>query len=85
MKLTQGQADDQKRKLRADIEKAIGEYGNYSTEDVDTMMEILDEIGLKTTKAFTVVERSTLEEKKMPPVVAGILMEKFGKKKIDWR
>ncbi|KAL1478036.1 hypothetical protein MTO96_035283 [Rhipicephalus appendiculatus] len=72
-------AENQRRKLRADIEKALAVYGEYSTKEVDIVMDILDDIGLKMTKAFTVVDRSTLLEKDMPPVVVAILMEKFGK------
>ncbi|KAH7975848.1 hypothetical protein HPB52_006193 [Rhipicephalus sanguineus] len=71
--------ENQKRKLRAAIEKALAEYGEYSTEEVDQVMEILEKVGLKTSKAFTVLEPRTLREEGMPAATVGILMDKFGK------
>ncbi|KAL1482348.1 hypothetical protein MTO96_050334, partial [Rhipicephalus appendiculatus] len=63
-------------KFREDIEKALAEYGEYSKE-IDTVVNILHSVGVKTTKGFTVIERSTLEKERMQPAIVGILMEKF--------
>lgn len=78
MEPTGGNAGDEKRRLREDIEKALAEYGEYSTEEVDEVIKILEKIGMKATKGFTVIKRSDLLEKDMPAVVAGILMKAFG-------
>ncbi|KAH7975847.1 hypothetical protein HPB52_006192 [Rhipicephalus sanguineus] len=77
MEPTGGNAGVQKRRLREDIEKALAEYGEYSHEEVDEVIKILEKIGMKATKGFTVIERSDLLEKGMPAVVAGILMKAF--------
>lgn len=52
----------------------------YSNEEIDDLMRILDEVGIKSAKSFTVIGRSCLEAQNVKPAIAGILMNAYGDK-----
>lgn len=66
--------------LRRQVTEALSEFGDYSAEEIEELMMCLDRLGVKSTKAFSMIEQSTMESFNVKPANAGILLKKFGGK-----
>lgn len=66
------------RPLREAVTETLLKWGDYSEDDINCVMTVLEKVGVKNVKTLNLIDHSQLEAQGMKPAVASILLHTFG-------
>ncbi|KAK8782431.1 hypothetical protein V5799_016226 [Amblyomma americanum] len=65
------------RNLKNAVSEALKEFGSYDDDEIEDIMKILDDVGVKSPEAFEFLQLKDMENRGMKQVVFKILRKKF--------